>query len=108
MRIGPDPFIDAVARTQFLQPETDKNKSDNDKKGTFGEILQITMTGTSDAHKEASAASREATAAVLIGEVNDLPANMITGEKSGILFELNLNIRSKVLDAYSEVMKTQI
>jgi len=33
---------------------------------------------------------------------------MIASEKSSIMFELNLNVRNKVIDAYQEVMRTQI
>jgi len=60
------------------------------------------------AASEASAESREKRALILTGELEDFPAAMIAGERSGILFELNLNMRNKVIDAYQEILRTQI
>jgi|GEM_PF-3106543 len=110
MRIGPDPFIDVVSRARLIQSRFDNNigQIDNDNKSAFEEILQITMTGTNDTGKDLSKASRGETAKLLIGEEENLIDNMVAGEKSSIQFELNLTIRNKVLDAYNEIMRTQV
>jgi len=61
-----------------------------------------------DATKEASAASRAETAQLLTGTMEDFPEFMVTGEKSNIMFDLNLTMRNKVLDAYEEVMRLSV
>ena len=48
------------------------------------------------------------TAQLLTGQLDDLSGFMVAGEKSGILRELNMNMRNKVLDAYNEVMRMQV
>jgi flagellar hook-basal body complex protein FliE len=108
MRIGSDPFTDMASRVQNIQSRVDNSVNENDSKTPFSEILQITMTGSSDTAKELSAKSREETTKVLIGEEDNLVDNMVAGQKSTLQFELNLAVRNKVLDAYNEIMKTQV
>ena len=86
-----------------LQPpkETENN---NDITGGFKNILDDLM----EASSEASAASRAETAKLMTGTMEDFPEFMVTGEKSSILFEMNLAVRNKVIDAYGEIMRTQI
>jgi flagellar hook-basal body complex protein FliE len=66
------------------------------------------MTGRTDTSAELSAKSREGTAKLLIGEEDDLVRNLVDGQKSTLAFELNLNIRNKVIDAYNEIMRLQV
>ena len=72
--------------------------------GGFKNILDDLM----EASKEASAASRVETAKMITGTMEDFPKYMVTGEKSSILFELNQTVRNKVIDAYQEIMRTQV
>ena len=110
MRIGPDPFIDAISRARLIQSRFDNNigNTAGDSKSAFEEILQITMTGTNDTGRDLSRISRGETAKLLIGEEDNLVDNMVASERSSIQFELNLAIRNKVLDAYNEIMRTQV
>ena len=108
MRIGPDPFIDVISRPQTLRTGFGKIPDDKENTKPFDEVLRIVMTGSSEKQSELSAVSRGETAKLLIGEEDNLIDNMVAGEKSSIMFELNLNIRTKVLDAYNEIMRTQV
>ena len=110
MRIGPDPFVDLTSRAQAIKSRiVDPTEvQNNNNTGTFGEILKITMTGRSEAQRQASEVSRHETAKFLIGEEDNLIDHLVASERSGILFELNLTIRNKVLDAYNEIMRTQV
>jgi flagellar hook-basal body complex protein FliE len=98
MKIDNSLFV-ASRLSNTLSQTTPKEKSSG-----FGSILNDLM----EASSEASAASREKTAELLTGSLDDLPAYKVTGEKSSIMFELNLTVRNKVIDAYKEVMNTQI
>jgi flagellar hook-basal body complex protein FliE len=111
MRIGLDPLIETITRPQPIQAiRIGADNTTNEERGTtpFSEILQITMTGSSDAARELSAVSRQGTVEALLGQVEDLAANVVASQKSGLQFELNLNIRNKVLDAYNEIMRMQV
>jgi len=86
---------------------TPRNKEDNDTKGIAGGFEKI-FSDLWQAQSELSEASRAETAKLLIGEQDDLPGMQVAGEKSSIMFELNLNVRAKVIDAYNEIMRTSI
>jgi flagellar hook-basal body complex protein FliE len=89
-----------------LEPAA-KSENDSEKKGFAGGFEKI-FDDLWKASSEYSAPSRADTAKLIVGELDDLGAMKVTGEKSGILFEYNLNVRSKVLDAYNEIMRTQV
>ena len=108
MRIGPDPFVDIASRAHAVQSRLVNTDSSKDSSNTFKEILEIAMTGTTDTGRALSKQSRGETAKLLLGEEENLIDNMVAGEKSSIQFELNLAIRNKVLDAYNEIMRTQV
>ena len=110
MRIGPDPYLHLVERAQPVQRKDNVNpvETENTNKTPFSEILQIVMTGATEDSRALSRASREETAKLLIGEVENLIDNMVAGEKSTIQFEMNLAIRNKVLDAYNEIIRLQV
>jgi len=101
MRIDNSFFAASRLGTPLQSPAKSPESSNN--KG-FKNILDDLM----EASSEASAASRQETAKLLTGTLEDFPEYMVTGEKSSIMFELNLTVRNKVIDAYSEIMKTQV
>jgi flagellar hook-basal body complex protein FliE len=108
MRIGADPFLESISRIQPTQSRIDATINDNENSSTSGELFRLIFAATTKASEEASAVSREKRAQLLVGELDDLPSLMVASEKSGILFELNLNVRNKVLDAYNEIMRLQV
>jgi len=91
-----------------LEPKMiNKSEEEGEKKGFAGGFEKI-FDDLWNATAETSAASREETAKLVTGTLDDLPNFMIAGEKSSIMFELNLTVRSKVIDAYQEILKTQV
>jgi len=102
MRID-ESFLTVSRLGKPLEPPEEK-KNDGDITGGFKNILDDLMEAT----KETSAASRAETAKLLTGTMEDFPEFMVTGEKSSITFELNLAVRNKVIDAYTEIMRTSV
>ena len=84
-----------------------KSEDETEKKGIAGGFEKI-FDDLWNASSEASAASREETAKLLIGEQDDLAKMQVTGEKSSILFEYNLTVRTKVIEAYQEILRTSV
>jgi len=105
MRID-NSFIAASRLNQSLIA-VDKSEDDSENKGIAGGFEKI-FDDLWNATAEASAASRAETAKLMIGEQDDLAKMQVIGEKSSIMFELNLTVRNKVIDAYQEVLKTQV
>ena len=96
--------------TNRIGPTLEQNpdiKNDGEKKGIAGGFEKI-FNDLWDATSEASAASRAETSKLIIGEQDDLSRMQVLGEKSSIMFEYNLNVRAKVIDAYTEIMRTQV
>jgi len=105
MRID-NSFIVANRLSTPITSLTDKT-DEKETKGISGGFEKI-FDDLWQASSELSKASRTETAKLLIGEQEDLPGMQVTGEKSSIMFELNLKVRTKVIDAYNEVMRTSI
>ena len=89
------------------QQPVNKVEDDGEKKGIAGGFEKI-FDDLWKASAEASAESRADTAKIMTGQLDDMPAMMVTSEKSGILFEYNLTVRSKVIDAYNEILRTSV
>ena len=102
MRIDDSFFAANRLSTPIQEPKAENNNTDIT--GGFKNILDDLM----EASRDASAASRVETAKMITGQMEDFPKYMVTGEKSGILFELNQTVRNKVIDAYQEIMRTQV
>jgi len=84
-----------------------KNENESEEKGIAGGFEKI-FDDLWNATSEASAASRADTANLMMGELEDLPGMQVTGEKSSMIFEYNLMVRNKVIDAYNEILRTSI
>jgi len=89
------------------QASSVKGEDDADKKGIAGGFEKI-FDDLWNATSEASEASRAETAKLMIGEQDDMPQMQVIGEKSSIMFELNLTVRQKVIDAYADILKTPV
>ena len=109
MRID-NSFFTASHLNQPLNPMPKikiEDENESEKKGIAGGFEKI-FDDLWKASSELSSASREETAKLMIGEQDDLPKMQVTGEKSSIMFEFNLTVRSKVIDAYNEIMRTSV
>ena len=101
-------FFTASRLNQPLNPlPKTKVEDESEEKGIAGGFEKI-FNDLWNATSELSSESRAETAKLLIGEQDDLPKMQVAGEKSSIMFEYNLTVRAKVIDAYSEIMKTSV
>jgi flagellar hook-basal body complex protein FliE len=71
---------------------------------TFGEFLQDSLTKVNSIQQEANVAMEK----LASGESQNLHETLLAVEKAEISFKMMNQIRSKVLDAYREIMKMQI
>jgi len=98
-RIGPSLEQMAVKKVE--------DEGEGEKKGIAGGFEKI-FDDLWNATSEAQDASRADTAKLMMGELEDLPGMQVTGEKSTMIFEYNLTVRSKVIDAYNEILRTSV
>ncbi len=72
--------------------------------GTFGEHVQNAVDNINNLQSKAS----EMVEKVALGQTDDVHKAMIAMEQASLTFNFGLQVRNKVLDAYQEIMKTQL
>lgn len=94
---GSGPLAPVPPRAQRASPATEPAQS-------FGEALRQAIEQLPKLQEEADAAARELATG---GEI-ELHDAMLALEKASLGFQLALTVRNKVVEAYQEVMRTQI
>lgn len=82
-------------------PKAEAPKASAEEKTGFGEFLSNAIKGIDGLQTEAA----EAQDMLVRGDAAELHQVMIAAEKAGISFDLLLEIRRKLLDAYQELMR---
>lgn len=70
----------------------------------FGEMLMDALKEVNSSQQE----SRSKQNALMAGQPVDVDDLMITMEKASVAMQLTMQVRNKVLEAYQEVMRTQV
>ncbi|WP_022851949.1 flagellar hook-basal body complex protein FliE [Limisalsivibrio acetivorans] len=99
-----------INNINFLLPnklDEGASKQGNAEKTTdvdFSDLLKNALQDVNSAQVEAD----EAVQSVLNGETNDIHSTMIALQKADVSLKLMLEVRNKILEAYQEVMRTQL
>ncbi len=87
-----------------LPDAQDAGKSQQKKEVNFEQTLKKFIEDVDQAQKFAG----ESVEKLMTGEIKDIHDVMIAVEKAGTSFELMMEIRNKMIDAYREIMRMQI
>lgn len=89
-----------------IQPlkQVSENSRTPEKETSFSELLKNAVDEVNSLQQQSS----EMKAQLLTGQVQDLHQVMIASEKAGVAFQLTLQIRNKVVEAYQEIMRMQV
>lgn len=71
---------------------------------SFSDVLKSALNDVNDAQFTASDAVQK----VLSGESTDIHETMIALQKADVSLKMMLEVRNKILEAYQEVMRTQV
>lgn len=71
---------------------------------SFGDIFKNLITDTNKLQSEAGKIAEK----FALGEISDIHEVMVAAEKAGVAFELVMAIRNKLVEAYQELMRTQV
>jgi len=82
------------------QPASSIGKAD----GSFGDMLSSFVDGVNNLHHE----SADIQQAFMSGEPVELHEVMVKAEEAGIATELLIEIRNKLMDAYSQLIKMPV
>lgn len=80
-------------------------KLDGSGKGEgFGQALRDAITTTNDLQKQ----SNQEIEKLMTGETQDLHETMIAVQKADLSFQMMMQVRNKLLQAYQEIMRMQV
>lgn len=71
---------------------------------TFADTLTSSLAKVNDLQKEADAAIKD----FVSGETRNITETMIAVNKADLAFRLTMQVRNKIVEAYQEVLRTQI
>ena len=95
--------IDELDKLDFNEMLNDHLKETGNKK-SFSDLMTSSVLEVNDLQKEANSAIQK----LVTGESKNIHETMLAVEKADIAFRTMNQVRSKVLDAYREVMRMQI
>jgi flagellar hook-basal body complex protein FliE len=71
---------------------------------SFGEVLENAIKEVSDIQKEAGEEGRK----FMTGEVKDIHTAMVAVQKADISFQMMMQVRNKLVNAYQEIMRMPV
>jgi flagellar hook-basal body complex protein FliE len=94
------------AKTPEVRPIKSNGPEDVGKAGgpSFADTLKESIAEVNDLKLQADAAIEK----LATGESTDIQETIMAVEKADVSFKLMMEVRSKILNAYQEVMRTQV
>ncbi|WP_282941804.1 flagellar hook-basal body complex protein FliE [Paenibacillus sp. RC67] len=89
---------------QASAPSTPKSKSAAEVSEQFGQFLTDAMNKLKEQQVEVDKLNNQ----FAKGETSDVHQIMIASEKASLGLELTVQVRNKVVEAYQEIMRTQV
>nr|WP_269438345.1 flagellar hook-basal body complex protein FliE [Phosphitispora fastidiosa] len=96
--------VDVLQAGRKLGELSQAQNNDNDKGMGFADMLQNSINEINSLQQQ----SADLKNTLVTGELNELHQVMIAAEKSSLSFQLTLQIRNKVVEAYQEIMRMQV
>ncbi len=87
-----------------LSESSSKQSSSGTSETSFSDILKKSIEQVNDAQLQADNAIRKA----MSGENTDIHDTMIAIQKADVSLKLMMEVRNKLLEAYQDIMRTQV
>jgi flagellar hook-basal body complex protein FliE len=90
---------------QLAEFKSKLQKTDGDASSAdFGQVLSDAMNDVNKAQVE----SNEQIQRMLSGDIQDVHTAMIAVQKADLSFQMMMQVRNKLIDAYQEIMRMQV
>jgi len=99
-----DAMTSAVSSPQQIQRQVESPATGQPAGASFGEQLSQAVEHINGLQQNASNLVEQ----VATGQIENVHQAMIAMEQASLSFNFGLQVRNKVLDAYQEIMRTQI
>lgn len=96
--------IGSLAPTRSIFTDLEKNDSITGVSVPFSDYLKEALNSTNDLMIQ----SQNLSDAFAAGETDNIPQVMLAAEKADIAFQFTMQVRNKIMDAYSEIMRMSI
>jgi flagellar hook-basal body complex protein FliE len=93
-----------VPREVVMPPSTGGSAAPIRGDVKFSDMLKSTLGEVNQLQQQAGQSIQR----LATGEIHDVHQVMVAAEEASIAFELMMEIRNKLMDAYQEVMRTQV
>lgn len=93
-----------LAPIQLGQIVGEPLKASDDQSVGFGDLLKKAVDEVNTLQQQ----SGDLKTKLVTGEIEDIHQVMIAAEKANLAFQLTMQIRNKVIDAYQEIMRMQV
>lgn len=97
-------IVNTIPLSPPSQTQWKKNTSPGEAHATFANQLKNAIAGVNDTQM----LSNDKTKALAKGEIDDLHDVMISSQKASITMKTAVEMQSKVVEAYKEVMRMQV
>lgn len=88
---------------QGIKPNTPASNAPGKTGPTFGEVLKGAIQDVNQLQKQ----SNEEIHKLMTGEVNDVHTALLAVQKADMSFQMMMQIRNKIVQAYQEIMRMQ-
>jgi flagellar hook-basal body complex protein FliE len=89
---------------QSLQAQTKTLKSEQTSSPGFKEMLSAALKNVNQLEKESEAITND----FIAGRTDSIHSVLIAAEKASIALDMVIEVRGKILDAYTEIMRMQL
>ncbi len=89
--------------SQLTALGTDQNNNDSQQQ-SFGDFLTNAINEVNDQQIQAS----EMKTKLVTGEINNVHDVLIAVEKADLSFQLTMQVRNKIIEAYQDIMRMQV
>jgi len=90
--------------TPIALPEASAPASPASEPGAFQKVLEGTINSLESLNKTATDSAQK----FLTGQNEELHSTILATQRASLAFDLGLQVRNKVVDAYQEVMRMQV
>ena len=81
-----------------------RGSSEAERGENFGDVLRNAISTTNQLQKQSDLEIQK----LITGETQDLHATLIAVQKADLSFQMMMQVRNKLVQAYQEIMRTQV
>jgi flagellar hook-basal body complex protein FliE len=100
-----EPFLGQInSNMQLPEITRPRTPAKAEEGGTFGDMLKNAISTVNDVQKQSDVEIQK----LMTGETQDLHTTMIAVQKADLSFQMMMQVRNKIVQAYQEIMRMPV